>query len=406
MLSTNSKIKKIKTKMAKKKKKTGYISLASKHGFPIAIFLVVAVFGLASFSFVKADEFQRKINALKNQNEVKQDEENELGAQASSLNDAINKLQAQINAKQRIINQHQAEVDKLKKEIAAAQKELDKQKRILGTTIKTIYVEGDITTLEMLATSKNLSDFFDKQQYRESVQNKVKETLDKITQLKLDLNTKKEKTEKLIAEQKDLQDELLAQRGEKDRLLSLNQSERAELDQEIKANNKRITKLQAEQAAANARLFAGSGVRIVAGNGRNTYPNPWRSAPMNSYVDNWGMFSRQCVSYAAWKVYERWGYMPVWGGRDNRPDLPGMQSGNANDWDENAGGKYKYPVNTTPKAGSVAVSNAGEYGHVMFVESVNSDGTINISQYNANWNGHYSEAYNVPTWGLVFIHFR
>lgn len=400
MTSTNSKIKNKKTKMSKKKKQFGYISLASKHGFSVFIVLIAAVFGIASFSFVQADQFQEKIDALSEQNEVKREKTSELGSQASNLNDAISKLQAEINAKQRIIDSHQAEVAKLKREIAAAEKELEKQERILGETIKTIYVEGDITTLEMLATSKNLSDFFDKQQYRESVRTKVKETLDKITQLKLDLNTRKQKTEKLIAEQKDLQKELFGQRGEKNRLLSLNKSERAELNQEIKANNKRIAKLEAEQAAANARLFSSSGARVVAGNGKNSYPSPWRSAPMNSYVDDWGMYSRQCVSYAAWKVYQSGKFMPRWGGNYGK-----YHGGNANKWDDNAR-IDGLTVNTTPKAGSVAVAHIGFYGHVMYVESVNGDGTINISQYNANWQGNYSEVYNLSTSGLVFVHFR
>lgn len=401
MLSTNLKIKNKKTKMAKKKRKFGYISLTRKHGLSAVIFIVVGVFGLASFSFVRADQFQRKIDALKDQNSVKKDKDNELGAQATNLNDAVSKLQTQINAKQRIINQHQAEVNKLKKEIVAAEKELEKQKRILGETIKTIYIEGDITTLEMLATSKNLSDFFDKQQYRESVRNKVKETLDKITQLKLDLNTRKEKTEKLIAEQKDLQEELLAQRGEKNRLLALTQNERAELDREIKANNKRIAKLQAEQAAANARLFSSSGARVVSGsNGRDSYPNIWRNAPMNSYVDNWGMFSRQCVSYVAWKVYESGKFMPRWGGNYSK-----YHGGNANKWDDNAH-IDGLTVNSTPKRGAAAVAHIGAFGHVMYVESVNSNGTINVSQYNANWQGRYSEVYNLSTSGLVFVHFK
>lgn len=400
MTSVKLKTKNSGTKMAKKKKQPGYISLFSKHGFSIFIFLVVTIFGLASFSFVKADQYQAKIDALNNQNEIKRDKTDELGAQASSLDNAIGKLQSEINAKQRITDQHQAQVEKLKEEIAVAQKELDKQKRILGETIKTIYIEGDITTLEMLATSKNLSDFFDKQQYRESVRIKVKETLDKITQLKLDLNTRKEKTEKLIAEQKSLQNELFGQRSEKNHLLALNQSEQVALDSEIRTNSKKIAKLRAEQAAANARAFGGTKV-IVGSNGRDSYPDIWRNSPMDSIVDSWGMYNRECVSYTAWKVYERWGYMPRWGGNYSN----GYQGGNANKWDDNAR-KDGISVNTTPTAGSIAIAHWGYYGHSMYVESVNPDGTINVSQYNWDYNGTYSEAYNLSVAGLVFIHFK
>ncbi len=92
--------------------------------------------------------------------------------------------------------------------------------------------------------------------------------------------------------------------------------------------------------------------------------------------------------------------MPRWGGNYSKD-----HGGNANKWDDNAH-IDGIPANTTPKAGSVAVAHIGAFGHVMYVESVNGDGTINISQYNASWDGRYSEVYNLSTSGLVFIHFR
>ncbi|MEX2014686.1 MAG: CHAP domain-containing protein [Candidatus Saccharimonadales bacterium] len=401
MVSVKLKTKIQKTKMAKKRKQSNHISLFSKHGFAALTFLVVAVFSLSSFSLVKADEFEAKIKKLEQQNEQKDEVHDQLGSEASSIKGAINKLQDEINAKQAIIDEYQNEVGRLEKEIAAAQKELDKQRAVLGETIKTIYVEGDITTLEMLATSKNLSDFFDKQQYRESVRNKVKETLDKITQLKLDLNTKKQKTEKLLKEQKVLQDELLKQRSKQNNLLSLKESEKAAVEGDIAKNNERITELRRLQAIENAKHQA-SGSIVTKGKCGGGYPADainglglhWGcNYAMDNTIDNWGMYNRECVSYTAWKVYASGRHMPYWGGH-----------GNAHLWDDNARAAG-IPVSSTPKKGDVAVAHWGALGHVMYVESVNSNGTINISQYNASFNGTYSEVYNMSAAGLVFIHF-
>ncbi len=96
-------------------------------------------------------------------------------------------------------------------------------------------------------------------------------------------------------------------------------------------------------------------------------------------IDRWGMYNRECVSYTAWKVYETYGYMPYWGG-----------SGNANQWpgDARAAG---IPTGSTPKADSVAIWNVGAFGHAMWVEAVNSDGSLWVSQYNYSYNGQYSE---------------
>ena len=114
---------------------------------------------------------------------------------------------------------------------------------------------------------------------------------------------------------------------------------------------------------------------------------------MDSMVDNWGMYNRECVSYTAWKVYQSGRRMPYWGG-----------VGNANQWDDNAR-RAGIPVDSTPKAGDVAIKHIGYYGHAMYVESVNADGTINISQYNASYDGRYSTASHVSPAGMVFIHF-
>lgn len=363
--------------------------------------LAVVLLGSLSFSslmtaLVSADRFQEQINALSAENGQKKDVQSQLGAEAAGIADVIAKLQAEINAVQNRINENQAKVAELKVQIKAAEEELARQRDLLGQTIKAMYLEGDITTVEMLASSKDLSDFFDKQQYRESVRSKIKTTLDKITQLKLDLNTQKETVEKLIAEQQALQAKLDSQRAENHRLLNLNVAEQNALDAQIKNNNGKIAELRKQQAIENAKLFRNG--QVINGGScsprpDNTYPDRWCNIPQDSVIDSWGMYNRECVSYTAWKVYESGRHMPYWGG-----------VGNANQWDENAR-RAGIPVDGSPRAGDVAVSNTGYYGHVMYVESVNANGTINISQYNAGLNGTYSQVYNMGTGGLVFIHF-
>lgn len=390
------KYKNTKIKMQKQKKSQyRHIVLSSKEGlFSLSVVAALAI-STASFSFVSADKYDAQINALSKQNSKSQSAHSQLDVEATSISDAIHKLQAQIDAKQAAINKDQAEIAKLKVQIAQAEKELKKQKKVLGESIKTMYLEGDISTVEMLATSKNLSDYFDKQQYRESVQNKIKSTLDKITQLKLDLNTKKQKTEEILKEQQALKNQLVSQRSEKDRLLHLNESQQNVLENSIKKNNAKISKLRAQQAAANQALSGGRGVS--AGDpGHGGYPSVWDNSAQDSMLDNWGMYNRECVSYTAWKVYQAYGYMPYWGGH-----------GNANEWPGNARAAG-IPTGSSPRSRSVAIWNVGYYGHAMWVERVNGDGSLWVSQYNYDYQGHYSEMYVSPSMAsnLTYIYFR
>ena len=359
------------------------------------LLLAVSVAGLLVFSAlhvatVRADRFQDQINQLSADNSQKRSSVDQLGAQASSYQDAISKLQQQIGSLQNQITVNQNRVNDLQSQISQAEEELAKQKKLLGENIRAMYVEDDISTLEMLASSKDLSDFVDKQQYRNSVKNKIKLTLDKITDLKHQLKGQKEALESTIKDQQNVQDQLAVQQGEQNRLLSFNQQQQSDLNNSIKNNNSKISDLRRQQAAENAKLFGGSVPKGVPGGGG--YPGAWAYAPQDSIIDTWGMYNRECVSFTAWKVWNSGRYMPYWGGR-----------GNANQWDDNARAAG-IPVDTSPRVGDVAIKNAGFYGHAMYVEAVYGDGTIYISQYNAALDGYYSEA-RINASGLVFIHF-
>lgn len=342
---------------------------------------------------VVADQFDDKINQLQSQNDQKQNSVDQLQAQATSYQDIINKLQQRINTLQSAIDTNQQKQAKLQEQIIEAQKQLDQEKQVLGDSIRALYVQGQVSTIEMLASSQNLSDFVDKEVYQSAVRDKIKGQLDKVTELKLELQDEKDQVDTLIQDLQSQQSDLAQSKAEQDKLLSYNQSQQDAYNKQISSNLSKIADLRAQQAAINAAHFAG--YTIVPGhNGRDTYPNVWRNAPQDSLIDSWGMFNRECVSYTAWKVASTGRYMPYWGG-----------SGNANQWpgDARAAG---IPVSGTPRPGDIAIAFWGSFGHAMYVDSVNSDGTINISQYNWDYHGTYSEIYHFNPSGLAFIHFR
>jgi len=321
-----------------------------------------------------ADQFSGQISQLQTQNSQIRQQNQALLSEAASYQAAIDSLAAQISTLQAQIQANQTKQVEL-------QAEIEHQRDVLGQNIKAMYLESQISTFEVLASSNDLSKAVDKEQYRSEVKDKITQTLERINQLKKQL-------EQVIADQKAAQVQLDAQRAEQARLLALNQSQRADLDAQLKNNSSQISDLRRQQAAANARLFS-SGIRYVA----DTSGYPWANVAFpNTMADPWGMYKRQCVSYTAWKVASSGRYMPYWGG-----------IGNAKQWDDNARAAG-IPVDGNPRVGDVAISNTGMYGHAMYVEAVNGDGTIYVSQYNANWSGSYSEA-KISVAGLAFIHF-
>lgn len=353
----------------------------------IASIGLLAALILAVTPLAYADRFDTQIKELQNQNANNAAAQDVLEGHATDLAGTIAALQTEIAALEGHIRENRAKDAKLQEEISKAEAELEHQKAVLSENIKQMYVDDEMSTLEMLASSKTIGDYVDREQYRNSVQDKITETVAHINALKEQLDKQKKEVEQLLKDQQAMQSRLNEQKAENNRLLSLNQQQQAEYDRRISGNNAKISELKRQQAIENARYNIG---RATYG-GSGGYP--WANVSYPSYSpDPWGMYKRECVSYTAWKVASSGRHMPYWGGR-----------GNAKLWDDNAR-RAGIPVDTNPRVGDVAISNSGTYGHAMYVEAVHGDGTITVSQYNASWDGKYSVAKRSVT-GLVFIHF-
>lgn len=71
----------------------------------------------------------------------------------------------------------------------------------------------------------------------------------------------------------------------------------------------------------------------------------------------------------------------------NRQDLPG-NLGNANTWADRAA-RQGYLVDHNPAPGAIFQTSVGLYGHVGYVENVNSDGSVVVTEMNYNYRSYY-----------------
>ncbi|HET8689832.1 MAG TPA: CHAP domain-containing protein [Candidatus Saccharimonadales bacterium] len=335
-----------------------------------------------------ADVFDQKIRALEHQIDGYQSQASSLAAQADTLKNAIAKFNNQIAAIQAKIHLSEAKRTELIKQITANQKKLDLNKQAFADTLGDIYVDGTPSPIEILASSNSISDYVDKQSYRDAMNQRLEETISQINELQAKLAQQKKDVEDTLKDQRSQNAQLSAKRAERNQLLSETQGKEAEYQSLIKHNQSKISSLRAQQRAAN---LAHGGAAVAGDPGHGGYPSAWDNAPQDSMIDNWGMYNRECVSYTAWRVYHSGRHMPYWGG-----------AGNANQWPGNAR-RAGYSVNGSPRVGDVAIAYWGPYGHAMYVEAVG-NGQVYVSQYNYDLAGHYSEMW-VSTAGLDFIHF-
>lgn len=164
------------------------------------------------------------------------------------------------------------------------------------------------------------------------------------------------------------------------------------------AEKKEAERLEAERKAEEERIKAlmegVSGSQIAID---NTYPMR-DNCPLESEMTMLLVVNEikldgvvcQCTSYASWKVYERYGYaIDGWG--------------DARNWTKRAVQEGKV-VNNVPAAHTVGQIDNTLYGHVFWVESINMDGSLNVSEYNNSYSTYlYTGEYRLEDFGAQVI---
>ena len=142
-------------------------------------------------------------------------------------------------------------------------------------------------------------------------------------------------------------------------------------------------------------LAAGNSVSAYSGgNGSiargDDYPVYYKNGSQS--IDKWRMYSRQCTSFAAFRLSGVNGF-----------ELPGAY-GNAGEWGYRAR-REGYRVDNKPAIGAIAWSTAGGYGHVAWVSNVMGD-NIEIEEYNYDYKGNYNKRIVKANKMTGFIHFK
>lgn len=355
-------------------------------------------YGGQSSSKVYADQYDEKIKALQQEIDAASQKAAEAASRGDTLQTKLDELNGQLSTLKNQIAINQNKQSQIADEIAVVEAKLIENKKLLASSLKQLYRESTVTSLEMLASSSNLSDYIDKQEQLNKTQTQVANLTDEAEALKVSLQSQKQQIDNLLQDQQNIKVTLAEKQAETDRLLTETKGEESAYQSQVSAKNSEVEAQRAAQKAANEAALApvgggGRNVTLSPGSGNHGgYPDMWHNAPQDSLVDSWGMYNRECVSYTAYRVAASGRYMPYWGG-----------SGNANQWPSNAINSG-IPVDGNPQVGDVAISMAGYYGHAMYVEDVYGNGTIKVSQYNYGVSGEYSEMV-ISSSGLRFIHF-
>ena len=140
-------------------------------------------------------------------------------------------------------------------------------------------------------------------------------------------------------------------------------------------------------ASDSVYAYSGGNGSIARG---DDYPTYYKNGSQE--IDKWRMYSRQCTSFAAFRLSSVNGF-----------EIPAAY-GNANEWGYRAR-REGYRVDSVPTIGSIAWSTAGGYGHVAWVSNVMGD-NIEIEEYNYGYTGSYNKRIIKANTMTGFIHFK
>lgn len=284
----------------------------------------------------------------------------------------VGELTVEVAKKEAEIAETEAEVQVLKEQIAETEARLNEEQEALVELLVNMHFESDAEPIRILAGASSISDLAEKAAREEVVKEQISASAVVVRNTKKELEENKQEVEKLLEDQQAAREALVAKKGEQQALVEKYEND-AEAYAEV-AKAAQIAQREAERAEqeAHPEIYRGS-----AYTGANTYP--WQAdcpGRQDEYITYWedgsgwhqiGGYVCECVSYAGWKAYERFGIAISWG--------------NAYSWDDGAIASG-FVVDKNPAPNTIGQVDGYPYGHVFWVESVNSDGSINVTEYN------------------------
>ena len=361
---------------------------------------------------VNAQDIDSQISTANSQIQNLNNQKQAVASQVEQLSQDLSNVQTRINSVQAEQETAKANLEVLKAEIAKLEKLIAERNERLQDQARAVQVNGARSYLDFLLNADSITDVVNRigvivdlvganrqlmqEQARDKEQVETKEQAQKanlaqqeaneaqLQNLQSELSATFNKHKATLANLSNEELEAIAARDglvqEKERLAA--EKARADAEREaaqkaaeaakeamLKATEEAVAQTAATPAAATTPVTAVAKSTTIVTGGSFVAPDPSFVAALN------GGYFGQCTYY----VYNRFAQL----GAPIRTSV----LGNAAEWTGNAAAAG-YGVSSTPRAGTAIVFQRGlagadpVYGHVGFVERVNADGSVFISEMN------------------------
>lgn len=263
-----------------------------------ASFIMAAFMSLSVAGTALADDLEEQLQDLQEKAAQQQEITNEAQARVENLSEKLRVLQEEVDAATSEYNDVKGRLDKVQSDIYdntellnKTEKELKAKNKKLAKRVRDIYINGQISYVDVLFGAKDFSDFLTRMDILKRI---IKHDYDLIMKVKADreivMNTKaklekdKADVELLVADAEIKQKNMLDKKQAQQVLLDKAEYDRDVSQQayeEIMAASQEITRMiQRSQMVGGSYVASGSGAMIWPLNGPITSEFGWRTHPI------------------------------------------------------------------------------------------------------------------------------
>lgn len=146
------------------------------------------------------EELRSEISDIESQIEENQKILDQYEDEADTLQNKVNQIDTEISTSNYKISLSEAKIEKLKADLEEARKELERQKQVLGTTLRTLYKQGNVSTFELIASSDTYTEYINQEENLERLKSGVQDSAAEVEELKDQIEVDKLAQEKLNKE--------------------------------------------------------------------------------------------------------------------------------------------------------------------------------------------------------------
>lgn len=217
----------------------------------LAGFLAVS-FSLGQVSAQTIEDLQAESSSLQQEIDQNEDKVRSLSNKRNTLEGKIAQLNAEIATADAEIRLTEVKLKELAKNLEKAEDELERQKGLLKAALRALYVRRGASTVELLIASDSFSDFINEQEYLERLQGAVKESAEKVIELRQQIREEQVEQEGLLTKQQQQKNVIAAKRQEQNTILEQTQGEEQQYKALVQSQLEALEKAEEELAAAIA----------------------------------------------------------------------------------------------------------------------------------------------------------